>query len=182
MAISSLRAATDRNVTGALGRDAGSRPHRVLRLGGVVQLLGAAAVSAIVFTFAAPAAATNSTLRTSIGTWSTRLGRDARSVALAAKQRHPGAMTNRAIRFRLDALAARAAVRRQRATTAKGARARRMAIVAFANYASAGAAWASSGRARFARRVPAATALAQRASRYARTGNSLLIAAGKLLR
>lgn len=142
----------------------------------------AVVVSASACVLAAGAGASDVTLRTSINTWSTRLGLDAHSVALAANQRHPGRMTNRATVFRHDALEARVAIARRRATTARGARAKRLALAAFGDYASAGAFWAASGRARYDHRITAATALARKAARYARAGSRVLVTAGKLLR
>lgn len=127
------------------------------------------------------AAASNVTLRTTVNVWSKKLGADAHSVALAAQRRHPRRMSTSGSRFRSDALRARAAVAAQKPSTAAGARARRLALTAFTDYARAGAKWAASGRARLAGQRAASVADAAAGARYARAGNRLLLAAGKLL-
>jgi hypothetical protein len=91
-------------------------------------------------------------------------------------------MTSSANRFRVDALHARAAVAAEKPSTAKGTQARRSALAAFADYAVAGSKWATSGRARLAHHRAASIADANAGARYARAGNKLLVAAGKLLR
>jgi hypothetical protein len=129
----------------------------------------------------ATAGAGNTTLKATIDHWSSRLGTDAAAVSLAARQRHPRLMTVAANRFRLDALRGRVATAAQHASTANGTRARGLALSAFRQYALAGARWAASGRARVANRRSQAVALAAAAARNARTGNALLVRAGKLL-
>ena len=131
---------------------------------------------------ATTAEANNATLKTTINHWSLKIGTDANAVALDAKQRHPHLMTVDAIRFHNDALRARAATAAQHATTAKGIHARRLALSAFHRYSLAGRDWAASGRARVAQHRPRALTLATAGARNARTGNALLVDAGKLLR
>jgi hypothetical protein len=126
--------------------------------------------------------ASDRTLRTTLNSWSAKISLDAGSVSLAAKRRHPRRMTSSATRFRSDAVHARAALVAQTPSTAKGARARRLALAAFAAYAHAGGEWASSGRARLSHHRTRSIAAANAGARYARTGNSLLVEAGKLLR
>jgi hypothetical protein len=106
---------------------------------------------------------------------------DAHSVSLNATLRHPRLMTESAVRFRKDALRAHSSIARQRASTAKGRRAKGLALRAFTNYAAAGTRWAASGRARVRGHRALATTLARRAAVYAKHGNRLLIAAGKIL-
>ena len=142
----------------------------------------AALLAAGVAAFATPAVAGNAALRASVDSWSNRIGVDAHSVALAAQRRHPRRMTSSAARFRRDALAARAAIRRQSPSTTSGRHARALALAAFTAYAKAGALWASSGRARLAHHISAATSDARAAARYARSGNGMLLGAGRLLR
>jgi hypothetical protein len=127
------------------------------------------------------ATATNATLRTTVNAWSKKIGADARSIALAAQQRHPRRMTSGATRFHTDALHARAAVVTQKPSTANGQRARRLALAAFSDYALAGSKWAASGRARLAHHRSASIAYANAGAAYAHTADKLLLTAGKLL-
>jgi hypothetical protein len=136
----------------------------------------------LLLTLSAGAAASDATLRTTLNTWSKKIGADAHSVALAAQRRHPRRMSYSANRFHTDALHARAAVAGQKPSTAKGEQARQLALAAFADYALAGSKWAASGRARIAHRRAASIAYANAGANYAHTGNKLLVAAGKLLR
>jgi hypothetical protein len=145
-----------------------------------VLLLLVAAI-ALVLTVSVSAGASNATLRTTLNSWSKKIGVDAHSVALAAQQRHPRRMTSDASRFRKDALQARAAVVGQQPSTDIGSQARRLALAAFADYTLAGTKWASSGRARLAHKRAASITYANAGSNYARRGNKLLIAAGKML-
>jgi hypothetical protein len=142
-------------------------------------LLGAAV--ALVLTLSVSAGASNLTLRTTLNSWSKKIGVDAQSVALAAQQRHPRRMTSDANRFRKDAMQARAAVLGQQPSTGNGSQARLLALAAFADYTFAGTKWASSGRARLAHKRTASITYANAGSSYARRGNKLLIAAGKML-
>ena len=91
-------------------------------------------------------------------------------------------MTSSANRFQRDALHARTAVAAQHPSTSDGRQARRLALTAFADYALAGSNWAASGRARLAHQRAASIATARTGARYARTGNALLVTAGRLLR
>jgi hypothetical protein len=139
------------------------------------------AAVALVLAFSASAGANDATLRTTVNTWSKKIGADAHSVALAAQRHHPRRMTSSANRFHREAVHARAAIAAQRPSSAKGRRARGLALKAFADYALAGSKWAASGRARLAHRRASSIALAAAGGRYARAGNSLLVSAGKLL-
>lgn len=139
-------------------------------------------VTAVALLLSASAEASNTTLRTTLNTWSKTVGVDAHSIALAARQRHPHRMTHSANRFHTDALHARAAVAAQTPSTAKGKQARQLALTAFADYALAGSKWAASARARLAHQRAASIANANAGANYARSGNKLLVTAGKLLR
>ena len=130
---------------------------------------------------AGTAGASNATLKATLDRWSTTIAADARAVSLAARQRHPRAMTAAALRFRRDALLARTAIAARRASTLKGRRAKTLALTAYADYARAGAKWAASGRARVAHRLLLAAADAKAAAAYARAANRLLVTAGTLL-
>ena len=140
------------------------------------------ATTALLLTFSGSATAGNAPLRTTLNTWSKKIGVDAHSLALAAQQRHPHQMIYRANRFRTDTMHARAAVMRQRPSTAHGKQARSLALTAFADYALAGASWAASANARLTHHRPASIRSAKAGARYAATGNKLLVTAGKLLR
>jgi hypothetical protein len=145
-------------------------------------LVAAVAAAAILFpAFTGVASASDATLGAALHTWSRTIGMDARSISRNARQRHPRLMTRSASRFRGDALRARGIVARQRPSSAGGLRARGLAVRAFTSYATAGSKWAASGRARVRGRKRLATALASGAALYARRGNRLLLAAGKLL-
>ena len=139
-------------------------------------------VTAVAVSLASSSAvASDGTLGATLSRWSRTIAADARSISLAAKQRHPRQMTSSAVRFRRDALRAQAAIAAQRASSPKGRRGKGAALRACSNYALAGSRWAASGRARVQGRKSAATVLAQRAETYAKRGNRLLIMAGKLL-
>lgn len=141
-----------------------------------------AATIALLLAFSATAGASNATLRTTLNTWSRKIGADAHSVALAAQRHHPRRMTYSANRFHRDALHARAAVAVQKPSTAKGRQARRLALTAFTDYALAGTKWAAAGQARLAHNCSASAASAKAGANYAHRGNRLLVTAGKLLR
>ena len=149
-------------------------PRRVMIIAAV------AIVAALVL--ASTAMASNATLRTSLRTWSQEIGVDAHSVALAAQNRHPRRMVSSAQRFRRDALKARAAIRAQRASTTVGRQAKRLAVIAFADYAVAGRLWAASGQARMHGQKAAASRYARAAAIRAKAGNRFLLRAGRLLR
>jgi hypothetical protein len=140
------------------------------------------AAAALLIALPAGAGANDATLRTTLNTWSKKISADAQSVALAAQRRHPRRMTYSANRFHRDGLHARAAVAAQHPSTPRGRRAGRLALTAFADYALAGIKWAASGRARLAHHRAASIAFANAGASYARTGNKLLVVAGKLLR
>jgi hypothetical protein len=146
---------------------------------GSVLLIAAVAVLCIV---PAGAGASDATLRSTLNIWSKKIGADAHSVALAAQRRHPRRMTSSANRFHNDALQARAAVAAQKPSTAKGRRARGLALTALTDYAIAGTNWAATGRARLLHHTGEASIYAIAGARYATTGNRLLVSSGKLLR
>ena len=128
------------------------------------------------------AGASNATLRVTLDTWSRTIGADAHSVSVAAKGRHPRRMTSSALRFRHDALRARSAIAAQHPSNANGQKARKLALTAFADYASAGSRWAATGRARVQKQRAAASRNAAAATISARAGNRLLVAVARLLR
>lgn len=127
------------------------------------------------------AAAGSGSLRTALASWSKKTGVDARALALDARQRHPVRMTRSALRFRTDALHAKAAIAALQLATARERKAQRLAVSAFADYAIAGSQWAASGRARSHGKKQAAIAHARTAATSATAGSRLLIIAGKLL-
>ena len=116
-----------------------------------------------------------------MGTWSHRIGLDARGIGLSAANRHPRRLTARALNFRADALRAGRALSSTSPSTARGRRAKKLALAAFHDYALVGRAWALAGRARLAHHRAAAAKDARIAAGYAKKGNGLLIAADKLL-
>ena len=126
--------------------------------------------------------ATNASLKASLARWSHTIALDARRVDLSAKHRHPRRMTTRANRFRADALRARRALAAQHPSNAKGVRAKGLGLAAFRAYTVVGQQWALTGRARAQHRKALAARHAAVAKRFARKGNRLLIAAGRLLR
>lgn len=132
--------------------------------------------------FALPAYATNAALKQTLATWSHRIGVDAYRVSLSAQHRHPRRMTTRARRFRRDALAARSALAARRPSSAKGVRAKRLALAAFSAYAVVGRQWVLTGQARLQHRRLLAARHAGIAKLWARKANRLLVAAGRLLR
>src|SRR5439155_7598431 len=93
-------------------------------------LVGAALLLVLcaALSLAASVGASNASLRLILDRWSRKIGADARSLSLAAQHRHPRRMTTRALRFTADARRARKAIATQRASTARGARARRLAL------------------------------------------------------
>jgi hypothetical protein len=146
------------------------------------RLLPVLAASALLAAGAStPAHASDATLRSTLNSWSRTIAADAQSVALAAQRHHPRRMVFSAKRFRSDSGRARAAIKRQHPSSAKGRRAKRLALKAYIAYSHAGSGWVASGRARLARHLPAAKHAASLAATSARTGNRLLVTAGKLL-
>jgi hypothetical protein len=144
--------------------------------------LAAAVVVVLVLALAPAAGASNASLKRTLARWSSRIGADAHGISLSASRRHPRRMMLRAIHFRHDALLARRALAAQRASTARGWRARRLALAAFQDYAVVGRQWALSGSARLRHRKVLAARHALIARRYAAKGNRLLVAAGRFLR
>lgn len=153
------------------------RPASLLRAPAVL-------ASLVVLALVAPATteASDRTLKTTLARWSHTIALDARGISLSASRRHPRRMTLRAGRFRADALRARRAVAAQRPTTARGRKARRLALNAFRIYAAVGTQWARSGQARLRRNKARAVRHASIARRYARQGNRLIRLAGRTLR
>jgi hypothetical protein len=144
---------------------------------------GAAGVAlALALLVPGPARASDASFRGALGTWSHRIGIDARGIGLSAVNRHPRRLTARALQFRADALRARRALSSFAVSSARGLRAKRLALAAFRQYVLVGASWALAGRARVAHHPTAAAKSARLAAAHARRGNTLLIAAGKLLR
>ena len=139
------------------------------------------AAAALLLALPASASADDATLSATVNSWSQTIGADAHSVALAAQNAHPPRMIYSARRFHRDALHARAAIYAQKPSTAKGTRARRLALAAFTDYAIAGNKWVASGQARLAHHHAASIAAAHAAARYASAGDALLIEAGTLL-
>ena len=127
------------------------------------------------------AGASNVTLRATVDKWSRTIGADAHSVSLAATRRHPRRMTSSALRFRADSIRARAAIVAQHPSNAKGQQARKLAMAAFADYASAGSGWAATGRARLLKHRAVASRNAASAASSATAGNKLLAGASRLL-
>ena len=85
-------------------------------------------------------------------------------------------------RFRGDALRARRALAAVRPSSARGRRAKQLALAAFRDYTLVGRQWTLSGQARLRGRRLAAVGHARAAQKLARKANRLLVASGKLLR
>jgi hypothetical protein len=144
---------------------------------------GAAGVAlALALLVSSPARASDASFRGALGIWSHRIGVDARGIGLSAVNRHPRRLTARALHFRADAQRARRALSLVAVSNAHGRRAKWLALAAFRQYGFVGALWARAGRARVAHHLSAAAKDARLATAHARRGNTLLIAAGKLLR
>jgi hypothetical protein len=154
------------------------------RYGPALRLTAPASLAVLVLALTLPVAAnaSNASLKRTVVTWSHRIGADARGIGLSATRRHPRRMTRRANQFRRDAVLARRALRAQRPSSSRGWRARALALAAFRNYATVGREWALSGKARLRHRKLIAARRARAAQRFARKGNRLLVAAGRLLR
>ncbi|HSS80607.1 MAG TPA: hypothetical protein VLK24_05365 [Gaiellaceae bacterium] len=133
---------------------------------------------------AAPSAghASNRTLKLTLAKWSHVIAVDAHGIGVSAWRKHPRRMARRAAHFRVDALHARRALAGQRPSTARGLRAKRLALAAFGYYAAVGRQWALSGQTRAQGRKRLAVAHATSARRLARKGNRALRAAGIALR
>jgi hypothetical protein len=147
-----------------------------------VRLMLLVAAAAVALGAAGSAAASDRTLKTTVNRWSHQLAFDARGISLSASRRHPKRMVRRARLFHAHALKARRAVAAQRPTTARGRRARRLALGAFHSYAVVGRDWTLSGQARIRGRKPAAGRYARAARRSTIAGNRLLVRAGRLLK
>jgi hypothetical protein len=157
-------------------------PSHVMRRRACRLLAGLVASVPLVIGSSLPAHASDATLRATLNTWSRTIAADAQSVTLAAQRHHPRRVMFSARRFRTDSQHARAAIVRQRASSAKGRNAKKLALKAYTSYGRAGTGWTASGRARLARHIPAAKRAALAAAASARAGNRLLVSAGKLLR
>jgi hypothetical protein len=114
--------------------------------------------------------------------WSHRIAVDAHGIGLSASQRHPRRMMQRARLFRADARRARRAIAGQRASSARGRRARLLALAAFRDYMIVGREWALSGQARLQGKNRLAAGHATFAKRFSTKGNRLLVSSGRLLR
>jgi hypothetical protein len=141
-----------------------------------------AAALVLAATTAGVAHAGNASLKRTLASWSHRIGADARGIGLSASRRHPRRMMLRANHFRHDALLARRALAAQRPSTARGWRARSLALAAFRSYAVVGREWALTGAARLHHRKLLAARHAAVAKRFAAKGNRQLVAAARLLR
>jgi hypothetical protein len=148
---------------------------------GRVGALALSSLAAITLALPAAANANDARLRTTLALWSHRIAVDAQGIGVSAARRHPRRMTLRARHFRLDALRARNALESVRPSSARGGRAKRLALAAFYDYAIVGRQWALSGQARVHGLRTAAVAHARIAARYARRGGALLLAAKRLL-
>lgn len=146
-----------------------------------VALLGVSLLAAVSLSLPVVARADDAALRSRLAQWSQRIGSDAQGIGLSAARRHPRRMTRRARRFRLDALRARKAVAATHPSSARGRRAKRLALVAFSDYAIVGRQWTLSGLARVRGLKAAAVDHARIAARYARRGSASLLAAKGLL-
>ena len=110
-----------------------------------------------------------------------RIDLDARGIGLSAVHRHPRRLTARALHFRAETLRARHALGAVPVSSARGERAKRLALAAFRRYTLVGALWALAGRARVAHHDVVATRDARLAAAQAKHGGVLLMEAGKLL-
>jgi hypothetical protein len=133
------------------------------------------------FLLPAVAGASDASLKATLASWSRRITVDARSLQVSAQQRHPRQLTSVAGRFRADALAARRALLAIRFSSSRGARARGLALGAFAPYALVGREWALAGQARLRKNRAAAIRYAAIGKQHALRGSQLLISAGQLL-
>lgn len=148
----------------------------------VTALIGLVLALALGLATPAVSSASNASLKRTLKTWSNKVAADARGIGLSAIRRHPRRMMLRANHFRRDALAARRALGAQHPSSARGARAKGLALAAFGDYAVVGRQWSLAGQARLHHRNALATRHAAIAKRYAAKGNRLLVAAGRLLR
>lgn len=142
-----------------------------------VSLLGFPAAAAA----AAAAGASDRALKATLAARSHEIAVDAHSLRLSAVRRHPRRLVYSARRFRAAALRAEHALSAQQPSSARGRRAKKLAVRAFAEYATVGRQWALGGQARLRHRIPAAGRHARLAAIHARRGSLLLIRAGRLL-
>jgi hypothetical protein len=147
-----------------------------------LRLLSVCLGFALALTVPVGASASDKSLKAALAKWSHQIQLDAQGVQLSATRHHPQRMSTKARRFRAAALQARRAVLAQKATTARGRRARTLALQAFRNYAEVGREWRLSGEARARRDLSVAAKHARLASDLAKKGNSLLVGAARLLR
>jgi hypothetical protein len=148
---------------------------------GWVFALALTSLAAAALSFPVAANAGDAALRATLAQWSHRIALDARGIGLSAALRHPRRMTRRARQFQLDALRAQKALAAVKPSSARGRRAKRLALAAFYDYAIVGRQWVLSGRARVRGLRVAAVGHARIAARFARKGSSLLLAAKRLL-
>ena len=146
-----------------------------------IALLALSFLAAVALSLPAAASASDAALRSTLALWSHRIALDAQGIGLSAARRHPRRMIRRARHFRLDALHARKALAAVQPSSARGRRAKRLALAAFYDYAIVGRQWALSGQARVRGLRAAAAGHARIAARYARKGSALLVAAKRLL-
>ena len=146
-----------------------------------IALLALSFLAAVALALPAAASASDAALRSTLALWSHRIVVDAQGIGLSAARRHPRRMIRRARHFRLDALRARNALAAVQPSSARGRRAKRLALAAFYDYAIVGRQWALSGQARVRGLRAAAVGHARIAARYARKGSALLLAAKRLL-
>ena len=146
-----------------------------------IALLALSFLAAVALALPAAASASDAALRSTLALWSHRIALDAQGIGLSAARRHPRRMIRRARHFRLDALRARNAFAAVQPSSARGRRAKRLALAAFYDYAIVGRQWALSGQARVRGLRASAVGHAKIAARYARKGSALLLAAKRLL-
>jgi hypothetical protein len=119
---------------------------------GRVALLALSFLAAVALSLPAAANAGDAALRAKLAQWSHRIALDAQGIGLSVQP-----------------------------SSARGRRAKRLALAAFYDYAIVGRQWALSGQARVRGLRAAALGHARIAARYARKGSALLLAAKRLL-
>src|SRR5947207_11747036 len=107
-----------------------------------------------------------------------QIGVRQRAARTSPRRRNERSSSGRRGRMRLRARKALAAVQ---PSSARGRRAKRLALAAFYDYAIVGRQWALSGQARVRGLRTAAVGHARIAARYARRAGTLLLAAKRLL-
>jgi hypothetical protein len=141
----------------------------------------AAAVVVLTLVVAPTGGASDATLKATLAGWSRQIATEARSLQDAARTGQPRLLASSARLFRADALHAGQALAKTDPSTNRGARARRLALAAFAQYGIVGRDWVLTGKARLRNRRTLALRYARLASLHAHRGNTLLLAAGALL-